>query len=104
MARSSVKQEAVSDEAGVVSAKTAEPDETQRVYCGPTIKGIASQNAIFIGELPATLADAAGKCKAIERLIVPIEQFPTTRTAAVTPGTPEYAFFRKAAEYGKGVK
>lgn len=84
--------------------KEANVTEEQRVYCGPDLKGIANQNTVFIGELPPALSKVAGKCKAVEMLIVPPEKLLTTIAAVATPGTPESMFFQKATEYMKGVK
>lgn len=64
----------MSDEKKTTAAakKAAEVQEEAVVYCGPTIKGLAPQYTVFVGGVPAKLA---------EKMTEALKSRPTPRTA-----------------------
>lgn len=67
-----------------------------RVYCGPSIRGIAKQYTVFAGELPPALSEKAQAVPALASLIVPLERFADTRLALSNPESAEAAIYREA--------
>lgn len=59
------------------------------VYCGPTVKGIVQQYAHFNNGIPERLKDYAASHKAVERLLVPIEDFVEVKRNLQVKGTVE---------------
>lgn len=49
------------------------------VYCGPSIKGIATQYTVFTGGIPETMEKIMEKYPAMKSLMVPIDKFAETR-------------------------
>lgn len=70
--------------------------EGKKVYCGPTIRGVANQYTVFEGGIPAKLEEQAAKSAAIKALIVPLEKFAATRERVERHGTAENILFQKA--------
>ncbi|WOO34947.1 hypothetical protein R2R35_14190 [Anaerocolumna sp. AGMB13020] len=68
--------------------KDLKPSETL-VYCGPTIKGIVQQYAHFNNGIPERLKDYVANHKAVERLLVPIEDFVEVKRNLQVKGTVE---------------
>ena len=70
--------------------------EGKKVYCGPTIRGVANQYTVFEGGIPAKLEELAEKNAAVKALIVPLEKFAVTRERVEREGTAENILFKKA--------
>ncbi|WFR55358.1 hypothetical protein QA584_17305 [Anaerocolumna sp. AGMB13025] len=68
------------------------------VYCGPTIKGIATQYAHFNNGLPKKLNEYSQENKDVKRLIVPVEKFIDTKRNIHTKGTIENLSFIRIQE------
>ena len=49
------------------------------VYCGPSIKGIATQYTVFAGGIPETMGRLMEKYPTMKSLMVPIDKFAETR-------------------------
>lgn len=73
----------------------------KKVYCGPTIRGVANQYTVFEGGIPAKLEELAKESAAIKTLIVPLEKFAVTRERVERSGTSENILFKKAQAYLK---
>lgn len=77
------------------------------VYCGPSIKGVARQYAIYQGgEIPGPLAEIIRGYPDARKLLVSTEAFPDMRKQLDTPETPEaglYKAFRRALDHGHSV-
>lgn len=77
------------------------------VYCGPSIKGVARQYAIYQGgEIPEPLAEIIRGYPDARKLLVSTEAFPDMRKQLDTPETPEaglYKAFRRALDHGRSV-
>lgn len=74
------------------------------VYCGPSIKGIANQYAIFSNGLPGAVNELSESLKPVRRMIVPIAQLAYTRNAIMQPGTVENSSYNEILNYIKGGK
>lgn len=66
-----------------------------RVYCGPTIKGVAKQYSVYQDGVPEALAQEITKSPIIGSLLVPLGDFAKTRTALGDPTSAESIFFNK---------
>ena len=78
------------------AAPKAAKAEGKKVYCGPTIRGVANQYTVFEGGIPAKLEELASKNAAVKALIVPLEKFAVTRERVERKGTAENILFEKA--------
>lgn len=79
------------------TAKAAQATGTV-VYCGPSVKHLVRQYAVYSSGLPAPVAEFVEAHKAAKALTVPLERFAATRCALETPGTAEailYAQLKK---------
>lgn len=72
------------------------------VYCGPSIKGVANQYAIFSNGLPGAVKELSESLKPVRRLIVPIDQLSATRVTIMQPGTVENSSYNEILNYIKG--
>lgn len=71
------------------------------IYCGPNLpKGILSQFTVYRGGLPKHLEPHFGKCPALKRLFVPVEDLNKTLQAIQKPGTAESVWYKQVLEYG----
>lgn len=82
------------DAAGKAEAK-ADNTETSRVYCGPSVRGVAKQYTVFTGETPELLAGFVKKHPAAGALIVPIDRFADVRRKLETAGTAEAILYKQ---------
>ena len=83
-------------EAMEAEAPTAEPvKQDSRVWCGPSVRGVARQNTIYTGELPEALKEFIGKHPAAAGLVVGLDAFAATRRSVETAGTAESYLFGK---------
>jgi hypothetical protein len=67
----------------------------QVIYCGPTLPrqyGLP-QYRVFIGGIPAHLAEVIAICPAINALIVPVGDYAKTKIAIATKGTPQATLY-----------
>ena len=78
------------------AAPKAVEAEGKKVYCGPTIRGVANQYTVFEGGIPAKLEELAAKNAAVKALIVPLEKFAVTRERVERKGTAENILLEKA--------
>ena len=79
----------MSDEKKTTAAakKAAAVQEEAVVYCGPTIKGLAPQYTVFVGGVPAKLAEKMEAIPVLKALTVPRERFAERRRSSRTaPG------------------
>ena len=76
--------------------KTAQ-DTGPVVYCGPTIPGVAVQFTTYINGMPAALAEAVKKNKALGGLVVPLDQLPEVQRQ-FSDGTGRYCTLYKAVQ------
>lgn len=83
--------EAVATAAEVAAEKKPAP----RVYCGPTVRGVAKQYTVYTGDIPAALKDFIEKHPAAKALLVPVERFAQTRKQMETAGTAEAILYHK---------
>ena len=72
----------------------AEKKPETLVYCGPTVRNVAKQFTVYNGNLPAALADFLNEHPAAKSLVVPVQQFATTRRDVQTPGTPQHTIYQ----------
>lgn len=73
----------------------AKAKNIQRVYCGPSVKNVATQYRVFDGEVPPEL-DAFIKAHPIAGgLLVPVDRFAEVRQRLETAGTAEAILFEK---------
>ncbi len=66
-----------------------------RVYCGPSVRGVAKQYTVFSGEIPELLAGFVEKHPAAGALIVPTERFAEVRRKLETAGTAEAILYKQ---------
>lgn len=68
--------------------------EGPKVYCGPTVRGVAKQYTVYAGGVPAELEAFLQAHRAAKTLLVPVEKFAQTRRKLETPGTAEAIVYR----------
>lgn len=86
------------DDAEPEAAATVQAEQKQpasRVYCGPTVRGVAKRYTVYIGEIPAPLADFLEQNPEAKALTVPVERFAETRAKVETAGTAEAILYHK---------
>lgn len=66
------------------------------VYCGPTIKGLAPQYTVFVGGVPAKLAEKMEAIPVLKALTVPRERFAEMRAKVEQDGTRENSLCQRA--------
>lgn len=77
-------------------ASAAETERTiSRVYCGPSVRGVARQFTVYAGALPEALQEFIKLHPAASGLVVPMEAFATARRRVETPGTAENILYNK---------
>ena len=89
----------MSDEKEVAATKAAKTKATQaeqKVYCGPTIRGVARQYTVFENGLPAKLEALAAEKPVFRALIVPVSKFAVTRERVERAGTAESILYANA--------
>jgi hypothetical protein len=88
----------MSDEKKTTAAakKAAAVQEEAVVYCGPTIKGLAPQYTVFVGGVPAKLAEKMEAIPALKALTVPREKFAEMRVKVEQDGTRENTLYQRA--------
>lgn len=66
----------------------AKETTTMRVYCGPSVRGVARQYTSFIGELPEPMKKLIEQHPAAESLIVPYDKVAEIRERMERPDIP----------------
>lgn len=66
----------------------AKETTTMRVYCGPSVRGVARQYTTFIGDLPDQMKELIEQHPAIQNLIVPYDKVAETRERMERPDIP----------------
>jgi hypothetical protein len=79
----------------VQEAPKKAPKPGPRVYCGPSVRGIAKQFTVYADELPESLRDFVKQHPAAGGLIVPVADFAALRCRVDKPGTAENILFNK---------
>ena len=69
--------------------------QTTRVYCGPSVRGVARQFTVYSGELPVALRAFMQKHPAAQALVVSVDAFAKTRSRISIPGTAEQILYNK---------
>ncbi|MDO4439203.1 MAG: hypothetical protein Q4B86_07165 [Eubacteriales bacterium] len=94
--------ETIDEKVKPVSKKIKKKDNenVKTVYCGPTIRNVAKQYAVFINGVPEELKNVMDKYPYLKNLMVSIDDFPVTRAAVETKGTPENIIFNKFLKEG----
>lgn len=87
---------AAADEALPEEAAAAERKEAsaKRVYCGPTVRGVAKQYTVY-GGIPAALEAFIAAHPEAGALLVRMEDFAQTRKRMETAGTAEAILYNK---------
>lgn len=83
-----------------VEAKAASGEEKAaktgpRVYCGPTVRGVAHQFTVFPGELPEALNAFLHDHPAAVGLVVNMDRFAEVRRRVEVTGTAENILYNK---------
>ncbi len=73
----------------------------QQMYIGPTIPGVVKNGAIFLGELPTVLTEAAEKISSINHLIIPIEKITSVTKALSEQGSIEQVSYDRILHFLK---
>jgi hypothetical protein len=71
------------------------PKPSPRVYCGPSVRGVARQFTVYADMLPESLLDFVKQHPAAGGLIVPVANFAAVRCRVEQPGTAENILFNK---------
>lgn len=88
--------EATAEKTDVSVRRAAKADKTgPRVYCGPTVRGVAKQYTVYSGDIPEALKEFIAKHPAAKALLVPVERFAQTRKKMETAGTAEAILYHQ---------
>ena len=80
--------------------KKKDNEIVKTVYCGPTIRNVAKQYAVFINGIPEELKNIMDGYPYLKNLMVSVDDFSTIRAAVETNGTPENVIFNKFLKEG----
>ena len=80
------KTAAEKESAGKAEGKGS--SQTQRVYCGPSIKDVVREGTVFSEGIPEALEEYIQKNPAVRSLIVPLTDFAAFRADIGRRGTP----------------
>ena len=86
----------MSDEKKTAAAVDKAPAVQAVAYCGPTIKGVAPQYTVFVGGVPAKLAEKMEEIPVLKALTVPREKFAEMRVKVEQDGTRENTLYQRA--------
>lgn len=86
----------MSDEKKTAAAVDKAPAVQAVAYCGPTIKGVAPQYTVFVGGVPAKLAEKMEAIPVLKALTVPREKFAEMRVKVEQDGTRENTLYQRA--------
>lgn len=79
----------------VQEVQTEAEKPCSRVYCGPSVRGIAHQFTVYPGELPEALRAFLNDHPAAAGLVIPIDLFAEVRHRVEIPGTAENILYNK---------
>ncbi len=83
-----------------VAKKTTKPNVKRLIYVGPNIPGgILHKFTVFKGGIPKHIEPLIKKCSVIEKMFVPVKEFPEKSKAIEQKGTPENIFYRQIIEF-----
>lgn len=75
------------------------------IYCGPSMTNAGlSQFMVFKAGIPGHIVELAGKCPAIDSLIVSVTDLAATREAMGRAGTAQHQAYNQVIQFAKGVK
>ncbi len=80
--------------------KAPVPISGPRVYCGPSVRGVARQYTTYINGIPEALQEFMEAHPGAKALLVPPERFAQTRKRLETPGTAEAILYQKIKAEG----
>lgn len=80
---------------GKTTETAAGAENTPKVYCGPSVRGVVRQYTVFTGEIPEMLAEFIKEHPAAGALIVPTERFAEVRKSLETKGTAEAILYKQ---------
>ena len=86
----------MSDEKKTAAAVDKAPAVQAVAYCVPTIKGVAPQYTVFVGGVPAKLAEKMEAIPVLKALTVPRERFAEMRVKVEQDGTRENTLYQRA--------
>ena len=69
------------------------------IYCGPSIRNIVQQFAVFKGNIPAVLKDFSVKCPAVNQLLISAAELGKVRANLSIKGSSENVFYNQIKEY-----
>lgn len=105
MSRTASKTQAAATEAETTAEVTQEAAGTEsgettktigtRVYCGPSVRGVARQYTVYTGELPEALKTFVSEHPAAKALVVPTSRFAEVRKRLNIAGTAEAILYKK---------
>lgn len=68
---------------------------TTLVWCGPTVRGVSRQFAVYHRDIPDTLKEFIEKHPAAKTLLVSVERFAEVRRNLDKSGTAEWVAYKK---------
>lgn len=79
-----------------------EPEKIKSIiYCGPSIRNIVQQFAVFKGNIPNSLKDFAVQCPAVNQLLIPTTELGKVRADLGIKGSSKNVFYNQIQEYIK---
>ena len=69
-----------------------------KVYCGPTVRGVAKQYTVYSDGVPAALEHFLQAHPLARRLLVSVDDFAAVRAALCTKGSAEAMLMRRLRE------
>lgn len=78
-----------------VKPATSTDSNEHKVYCGPSVKGVARQYTVYSGGLPETVKTFIEKHPLAGQLIVPVSKFAGMRTKLEIKGSKEMLIYQK---------
>ena len=94
-AEAAEETEAIAEVKEDATADARDAEQESRVYCGPSVRGVAKQYTVFSGETPELLAGFIKEHPAAGALIVPTERFAEVRRKLETAGTAEAILYKQ---------
>lgn len=91
------------EETKKTSAATKKTVEKPKMYVGPTIIGIASQNVVYTS-IPEGAAEAAKKCPSILNLFIPVIEYPKAEKQIRERSGYIHSAYMKALEFNEKMK
>lgn len=92
---STKKNSTAAEAVAAQEAQTGAVKPCCRVYCGPSVRGVAHQFTVYPGELPEALRAFLNEHLAAAGLVVAIDLFAEVRRRVEIPGTAENILYNK---------